>query len=152
MKTLCFCLAVLLISGCREEKDKSQQNARHEFPGLTESPLPPPPMDSGVAASGSAVYNSHKAVRHRSAMVRESASPTSSTGNVPATAFTQHSREPEPPSTVIMGDSSFDREMEKMDQVKRMREYAAHADPDDPFALTEEEIEVFSKLDNPIIN
>ncbi len=57
----------------------------------------------------------------------------------------------EPPSE-ITGGGALQQEMEKMDQVRRLREYANQADPDDPFALTEKEIEEFSLQDDTFVN
>jgi hypothetical protein len=37
------------------------------------------------------------------------------------------------------------------EQVKHLREYAAQAESDDPFALTEKDIEEFSKRGNPLM-
>jgi hypothetical protein len=113
MKTVLFCLGMLLLSGC-ERDDVSQSKPRVYYPALNESPPPPPP-------------------------------PSSDTSEQPLA-------EPDAPSSEITGDSGFQRETEKADQVKRLREYAAKADPGDPFAMTEKEIEAFSKLENPVLN
>ena len=43
------------------------------------------------------------------------------------------------------------RQLQMEEQVKRLRAYAAKAGPDDPFALTEKQIEAFSKREDPII-
>ncbi|MDZ4199261.1 MAG: hypothetical protein U1E27_08255 [Kiritimatiellia bacterium] len=45
----------------------------------------------------------------------------------------------------------MDRHRLMMEQVTRMREYAGLASPDDPFALTEEQIEEFQRQGDPII-
>lgn len=37
------------------------------------------------------------------------------------------------------------------EQVRRLREYAAQYGPDDPFSLTEEQIEAFRKAGDPIV-
>lgn len=51
----------------------------------------------------------------------------------------------------IKGRSGLQIEIGKIELIERLRAYAAQADPDDPFALTEEAIEAFSKLNNPIL-
>lgn len=48
-------------------------------------------------------------------------------------------------------ESPMDRHRLMMEQVTRMREYAGLASPDDPFALTEEQIEEFQRQGDPII-
>lgn len=58
---------------------------------------------------------------------------------------------PKAPLVVITEDSWMARQRRKEAQVQSMRDYAAKAAPDDPFALTEKQIEEFSKLDNPVI-
>lgn len=40
------------------------------------------------------------------------------------------------------------RREQKEEQVKSLRDYAAKAAPDDPFALTEEEIKEISKVED----
>ena len=60
--------------------------------------------------------------------------------------------ESEGPPSEITPDSAFQRETEKVEQVKRLREYAAKAAPDAPFAMTEQEIEAFSELEDPVVN
>jgi hypothetical protein len=59
---------------------------------------------------------------------------------------------PEAPPSVITPDSAFQRETEKLDVLKSLREYAAKAHPGAPFALTEKELEDLSKRDEIIIN
>jgi len=56
--------------------------------------------------------------------------------------------EPKAPSAEVVEDGWVPRQFRKEEQLKRLREYAAKAPPDDPFALTEKEIEALSKLDN----
>jgi len=53
-----------------------------------------------------------------------------------------------PPVEVINRDGWEHRQSEMADQVRRLREYAAKAKPGDPFALTEKQIEEFSKRDD----
>lgn len=51
----------------------------------------------------------------------------------------------------ITGDGWVQRQVQMEEQVKSLRAYAAAADPDDPFALSEKRIEAFSKLDDPVV-
>lgn len=48
-------------------------------------------------------------------------------------------------------ESAFWRESEKMDTIRKLREQAAKAGPDDPFALSEEAIEALSKRETLIL-
>jgi len=59
---------------------------------------------------------------------------------------------PADPPAEVRVDSEYQKEGDKLDLVKRLREYAAKAAPGDPFALTEKEIDALSKLDNPVFN
>lgn len=54
------------------------------------------------------------------------------------------------PPAVVLDDFQL-RERLMDEQVKTMREYAAQADPDDPFAMSEEEIEAFRKKGDPFV-
>ncbi|MDD2599959.1 MAG: hypothetical protein PHO37_12155 [Kiritimatiellae bacterium] len=57
-----------------------------------------------------------------------------------------------PPASVeIRVSSGLQMEFEKQELLKSLRDYAAKADPGDPFALTEAEIEAISKLDDPML-
>lgn len=58
---------------------------------------------------------------------------------------------PEPPAIPmeLTDNGGLQMEIEKMELIEHLRAYAAQAGPDDPFAMTEEDIEEFSKLDNP---
>ena len=55
---------------------------------------------------------------------------------------------PQVPPGEILGDSWMDRQRQKAELLKGLREYAAGAAPGDPAALTEKEIEALSKLEN----
>ena len=55
---------------------------------------------------------------------------------------------PVAPPVEIAEDGWVQRQLQKAEQVKRLREYAAKAGPDDPFALTEKEIDEFSKRED----
>ena len=52
---------------------------------------------------------------------------------------------------LITGESWMQRELSKQEHLRLLREYSAKADPDDPFALTEEKINALSKLDDVVI-
>ncbi len=69
--------------------------------------------------------------------------PASNASPVPA--------KPDEPHVTIAPEGWVQRQLQMEDQVRRLREYAAKADPDDPFALTEKEIEEFAKRGNPVI-
>lgn len=60
---------------------------------------------------------------------------------------------PEPPAipTEISDSSGLQMEVEKLELIERLRAYAAQAEPDDPFAMTKEEIDEFAKQDNPML-
>ena len=116
MRTLLFCLGLLLLAGCGKD-DAGQPVPRVLYPALNESPPPPaPPMQTASDSSE------------------------------------QPLAKPEAPPSVITPDSTFQRETDKLDVLKSLREYAAKAHPGDPFAMTGKEIEAFSKLENPVIN
>lgn len=53
----------------------------------------------------------------------------------------------DPPAEIVR-EGWVQRQVQKAEQVKQLREYAAKAEPDDPFAMTEKEIEAFSKREN----
>lgn len=57
----------------------------------------------------------------------------------------------EPPS-VIAEDSWSRRQREREELVSGLRKYAAEAGPDDPFALTEEQIQALAAREDVIIN
>lgn len=57
-----------------------------------------------------------------------------------------------PPPAVIREDSWSQRQMEKEEMVKALRKYAAEADKDDPFALTEERIQALASREDVILN
>jgi len=61
--------------------------------------------------------------------------------------------EPASPIPVVgaVENSWMQRRVRKEEQLKSLRDYAARANPDDPFALTEEEIEALSKVDDLLI-
>lgn len=48
-------------------------------------------------------------------------------------------------------DDLLERQLRKEDQIKGLRDYAAKAAPDDPFALTKQEIDDLSKVDGLLI-
>jgi len=61
-----------------------------------------------------------------------------------------HASEPPPAPAEIRASSGLQMELDKQELIKDLRDYATRAAPDDPFALTEAEIEAISKLDNPM--
>jgi hypothetical protein len=63
----------------------------------------------------------------------------------------QPSARPSEPPAEVTGDGWVQRQEQKAELVKRLREYSAKAAPDDPFALTEEQIKAISKHDNPVL-
>ena len=48
-------------------------------------------------------------------------------------------------------DDLLERQLRKEDQIKGLRDYAAKAAPDDPFALSKQEIDALSKVDGLLI-
>lgn len=58
---------------------------------------------------------------------------------------------PKDPPVVVTEDSWMERQRRKEAQVQSMRDYAAKAAPDDPYAMTAKQIEEFSKLEDPVI-
>lgn len=70
--------------------------------------------------------------------------PTVSAGKAEAEAADSMSRAAGP-------DDFMQRERLQEQQVRSMREYAAQADPDDPFAMSEERIEAFRKEGIPVV-
>jgi len=55
------------------------------------------------------------------------------------------------PALLLTGASEMDTFQQMTEQVRRMREYAGMAAPNDPFALTEEQIKEFQQQGSPII-
>ena len=66
-----------------------------------------------------------------------------------------HTQEPEADGAgaapLITGESWMQRELSKQEHLRLLREYSEKAEPDDPFALTEEKINALSKLDEVVI-
>ena len=50
-----------------------------------------------------------------------------------------------------VSDDLLERQLQKEEQIKGLREYAAKAAPDDPFALSKQEIDALSKIDGLLI-
>ncbi len=71
--------------------------------------------------------------------------PASPPGETPA------AMKPDTPTVEVVEDSWMQRQLQMAEQIKRMREYAAQASPGDPAAMTEKEIEAFSKRGDPVI-
>ncbi|NLG00610.1 MAG: hypothetical protein GX565_10725 [Lentisphaerae bacterium] len=55
------------------------------------------------------------------------------------------------PRNVVMEDSWMQRHSQKEEMSKSMRDYAARAGPDDPFALSEERIKALEAQDDCVI-
>lgn len=55
------------------------------------------------------------------------------------------------PPAEVTGDSWMQREADKAEVVKRLRAYAAQADPDDPLALSEKRLEELLKSDDLVL-
>ena len=53
----------------------------------------------------------------------------------------------DPPAEIVR-EGWVQRQVQKAEQVRQLRENAAKAGPHDPFALTEKQIEEFSKRDD----
>jgi hypothetical protein len=120
---LFFCLlGLLVLAGCGDERVVRQPTRRVVYPALNESPPPPPPPMPTPPHPPMPVSN---------------ASP------VPA--------KPDEPHVTIAPEGWVQQHLQMEEQVRRLREYAAKADPDDPFALTEQEIEEFAKRGNPLM-
>lgn len=51
----------------------------------------------------------------------------------------------------VVEDSLMQRSVQKEELIQSLREYSAKAEPDDPFALTKEEIDELSKVDGLIV-
>ena len=111
MKTCCYLLGIMLLSGCGEGDVHTPENSR--TPPVLSEEQPPP-------------------------------SPVSDDDGQPAEVDRDN------PPAMITEDGWVQRQLQMDEQVRSLREYAAKADPDDPFAMTEAEIEAFSKLDNPV--
>lgn len=58
---------------------------------------------------------------------------------------------PDPPAEITEEKSWPQRQAELAEQLNRLREYAAQAEPDDPFAMTEERIEELAKREDLVI-
>ena len=50
-----------------------------------------------------------------------------------------------------VADDLLERQLRKEEQIKGLREYAAKAAPDDPFALSKQEIDALSKIEGLLI-
>ncbi len=55
------------------------------------------------------------------------------------------------PLAVITAESGIQRRIQMEEQIESLRAYAEKAPPGDPFALTKEELDALSKLDNLVI-
>jgi len=58
---------------------------------------------------------------------------------------------PSDPPAEVNEEGWFQRQAQMDEQIQRLRDYAARAEPDDPFALTEKEISELSKRDELVI-
>lgn len=60
--------------------------------------------------------------------------------------------QPEAPKAIVLEDSWSQRQREKEELVDGLRKYAAEADKDDPFALSEEQIQELAAREGVLIN
>jgi len=109
MKTVFFCVCLLLLSGCGE-RAVVPLATRRTAPALKEA-TPPPSSLSEVKADEQIFTDRYN------------------------------------PPAEITGNTWVERQTQKAEQLESLRAYAAQADPDDPFALTEARIEALSQHD-----
>ena len=95
------------------------------YPALNESPPPPPPARPVLADE----FTSEETPSREERVIQN------------------EEVEPE-----VMGEGWMTQEALMRDQVDALRKQAAAADPDDPFALTEERIKAFEEAGNPFIH
>lgn len=135
MKNFSLIIAAMLLAGCgRESTPPATAKAQYAYPALNESSLPPAPPQAGSSVDIGGNQQQDR-VRTKIAANSNQHLPTG----------------PTPIPAEITGSGGLQIEIDKMEQIKQLRAYAAKAGPDDPFAMTEEEIVEFSKLDNPIL-
>lgn len=123
MRSLWFCLGILLFMGCGKS-DVRPSKAYGGYPALNESPPPPLLPES----------------RFRREIAAAPVSPAPAAAPVSMDAAAEET-----------GDGFMAQTLRKEALLQSMREYAAQAGTNDPFALTEKEIDELSKLDELII-
>ncbi len=117
-RALAFALVLLLAAGCGEDGDRPVAHYA-AYPALDESPPPPPPRRRAEDAG----------TRDAAAGAADEASGGDDVGT-PA----------EPPAVVQAVDRVNTAEL-----IMQLRDHAATAEPDDPFALTEERLKALEK-------
>lgn len=126
MKIHYLWLGLIILTGCGRKEDSTNkiqnQKATYSYPALDESSLPPPPPEDYWVTDAN----------------------SSSRRIFSAKTNLSH--------VIIKDDVGLQGEIKKIELIEQLREYSSQVGTNNPFALTEEEIEEISNLNNPKFN